>query len=291
MYHEEHTLEWAIALIDVINRGYYNRSYSIGLTGERWVKSVEFFKSKTLVRKQPVEGMGWADEKRHLETWPEVFSAEKVEQVNPNAKGLCKGNEEEALQRVVNTARQKSIQLKSLYHSDIVVIGKAAALLSLTGSIPPDTNSSNLFRSLCDQTQTDKCTRHAYHTHYGSLLGPFRQHPLKLLEIGVQRFNSMWLWQSLFPKVRLIAGVDKSSGEMMKKDNLRIFKGDQLNWAFWHDTIRSTGMFDLIIDDGGRTKCLACCWSNGRLDARRTGPFPHASLPWRPWLSMVMDGA
>jgi len=83
----------------------------------------------------------------------------------------------------------------------------------------------------------------AYKKHFA----PFRDKPIRLLEIGVQNGGSMKMWESYFPFAEIV-GVDNDS-ECLKyeTDRTSIHIGDQADRAF----LRTLGKFDIIVDDGG----------------------------------------
>lgn len=119
---------------------------------------------------------------------------------------------------------------------------------------------------------TDKVLDHTYHTIYGTHLLPLQKlgRPIKMMEIGLgcdQSYGpgaSSSLWRKLFPDAVIwMAEFDArcvANGHKLRKfekDKINTLVGDQSN----EDTLRSwvanagadvpSGLFDVIIDDGG----------------------------------------
>lgn len=95
---------------------------------------------------------------------------------------------------------------------------------------------------------------HHYSRHYAKLFSKIKDHPLNLLEIGLNVPNridcaSIQMWLDYFPKA-MIYGVDIKPSFFPHK-RVQIYQGDQGNKAFWIDFIAKVKEpFDIIIDDG-----------------------------------------
>jgi demethylmacrocin O-methyltransferase len=98
----------------------------------------------------------------------------------------------------------------------------------------------------------DKASKlHDYLRHYEVLFQPLKDKEITLLEIGVCRGNSIWLWEQYFSKARIIGmdidGANRVKGEFC--DRVTIETGDQNNKADLR-RVSKHGPFDIIIDDG-----------------------------------------
>jgi hypothetical protein len=111
-------------------------------------------------------------------------------------------------------------------------------------------------RPTLDQLDRDrKCDKaswaHDYFRIYDELFTPFRDAPIKFLEIGVEFGISAKIWLEYF-KNAIIYGVDIK--KQHTPDNLRFVfeEGDQRDPIFWRGFIKRCGEvgFDVIIDDG-----------------------------------------
>ena len=115
-----------------------------------------------------------------------------------------------------------------------------------------------LFRSIRElfrKHHTDKGYTHHYERQYARLLAPFRDRPVRLLEIGADGGASMAVWSEYFPDAELLAGIGYGAGFNAKAptclSTVRCYNGDQSNVTFleWL-LVDSGGRFDIIIDDG-----------------------------------------
>lgn len=96
--------------------------------------------------------------------------------------------------------------------------------------------------------------KHNYEPLYEAHLGPLRQHPIKLLEIGVMKGASIAMWERYFPNARIYAIDISPKCKRFESDRSRIFIGDQADRYFLRATVREIGdALDVIIDDGGHT--------------------------------------
>jgi hypothetical protein len=78
---------------------------------------------------------------------------------------------------------------------------------------------------------------------------PFKDKPVRLLEIGVQHGGSIQMWREFFTDAKIV-GVDVLEDcKKFATNNVEIRIGDQASVPF----LESLGEFDIIIDDGGHT--------------------------------------
>ena len=86
-----------------------------------------------------------------------------------------------------------------------------------------------------------------YFDLYDSILRYFKAKPIRLLEIGIFKGESVKMWQACFPKAE-ITGLDiDPKCKKYRSKRINIIIGDQLDVQL----IKSLGSFDIIIDDGG----------------------------------------
>lgn len=135
----------------------------------------------------------------------------------------------------------------------LLVVG----LLLVTGCQPrqPVTGATPQRKSLadlCQQFRTDKCpVHHNYVEIYETLFSPFRDEPIRLLEIGVFEGESMRLWEAYFPAAQIF-GLDIEDKSQYDSARVRTLVADQGNRADLAVVLERTGGdFDLILDDGG----------------------------------------
>jgi hypothetical protein len=104
---------------------------------------------------------------------------------------------------------------------------------------------------------TDKWgEHHRYTPRYERHLGPLRQRPICLLEIGVGGYESgelggasLRMWKAYFPLGR-IHGIDIHDKSLLEEERIRIFRGSQVDAAFLERVLAEIGTPDVIIDDG-----------------------------------------
>lgn len=112
--------------------------------------------------------------------------------------------------------------------------------------------------------RTDKDSAHCYCPHfYDKELPAYRDKPISLLEIGIQRGGSVILWDHYFKNAERIVGVDIV---FVKEEELRRHISKRVKLltadAYLPSVANALGNFDLIIDDGPHTlesqlKCLS----------------------------------
>jgi predicted O-methyltransferase YrrM len=103
---------------------------------------------------------------------------------------------------------------------------------------------------------TDKESYHKYcSSFYDHEFIKYKTKPIKLLEIGVQKFGSMLMWNHYFTNPQAeIYGVDIDEYDSVHKIKglvrLKFLKND----AYDQNFVNKLPMFDIIIDDGPHTK-------------------------------------
>lgn len=115
--------------------------------------------------------------------------------------------------------------------------------------------------SLTDLAIRHKCDKgaighHTYTPWYEKHFIPFRDKPIKLLEIGVGGYgspteggNSLRMWKEWLPLAEIHA-VDIEEKSSLAEERIHIWKGDQADHAFLENLSNQAGGFDIIIDDG-----------------------------------------
>jgi len=98
------------------------------------------------------------------------------------------------------------------------------------------------------KTKTDKATYHLYLDFYEKYID--KKSVKKFLEIGVQGGHSMKMWREWFEKETVVEGWDIK--DCVPIPGVDIKKVDQLSISQMQSNI--TGVYDLILDDGGHTK-------------------------------------
>ena len=107
---------------------------------------------------------------------------------------------------------------------------------------------------LCKEHRSDKCaSRHNYVEIYELFFGPLRERPLRFLEIGVFRGESMRLWQAYFESAEIF-GIDIEDTSEHETARIRTFVADQADRQQLAAVIEEAGSdFDIILDDGGHS--------------------------------------
>ncbi len=97
---------------------------------------------------------------------------------------------------------------------------------------------------------TDKFNYHLYGPIYDTLMPPLRDMPITLLELGVQRGESLRLWDDYF-RCGTIIGVDH--GDYPRtcdgRNKVNVHVGNAEDGAFLKQVAERHGPFDIIIDD------------------------------------------
>lgn len=103
---------------------------------------------------------------------------------------------------------------------------------------------------------SDKWGGRWYTPHYQKHFEPFRDHAVKVLEIGVGGYESpdaggesLRMWKHYFRR-GLIYGLDIVEKNGVEESRLRVLQGDQGDAQFLDSIARELGPFDIVIDDG-----------------------------------------
>ncbi|GAB3479503.1 class I SAM-dependent methyltransferase [Azotobacter salinestris] len=95
-----------------------------------------------------------------------------------------------------------------------------------------------------------------YLAEYQRLLSPFRDSPVRLVEVGVQNGGSLEIWAKYFPQAQLILGCDINQACTQltyASDKIQLVVGD-INQAATLDAVFNHSYdFDIVIDDGSHT--------------------------------------
>jgi hypothetical protein len=86
----------------------------------------------------------------------------------------------------------------------------------------------------------------SYLSFYDAIFSHLKNKPVSLLEIGVQNGGSLETWAQYFTKAKSIVGIDinpKCQNLRFKDPRIKVVIGDAT-------TIKLTGKYDIIIDDG-----------------------------------------
>merc|ERR1740130_1517115 len=118
-------------------------------------------------------------------------------------------------------------------------------------AMAPTTSTSSLpsLDALGRIAGTEKSTYHSTTILYASHLAPWREHPVRLLEIGVKDGASLKMWDDFFthPDAKIFgADIVKKGGGI---DESRIIQADQSNW---NDLLKlqQKGPWNVVVDDG-----------------------------------------
>jgi hypothetical protein len=100
-------------------------------------------------------------------------------------------------------------------------------------------------------TGTDKSSKHhGYLEFYDNLFKDIRNNPIKLLEIGVDKGASLYMWLNYFTNANCVGiDINQSSLNHVSK-RLEIEIGDQSDSLFLNKIKKLHGPFDIIVDDG-----------------------------------------
>ena len=95
--------------------------------------------------------------------------------------------------------------------------------------------------------------RHDYLKRYNYHFFPIRNDVKKILEIGVDRGESLSIWKEYFPNAEIIGlDIDPKCKEY-ETDRIKIVIGDQNNRDFLYDLSEKENGFDIIVDDGSHS--------------------------------------
>ncbi|MCH9626424.1 MAG: 8-demethyl-8-alpha-L-rhamnosyl tetracenomycin-C 2'-O-methyltransferase [Chlamydiales bacterium] len=128
-------------------------------------------------------------------------------------------------------------------------------------SMPPaisyervDDSEYRYLDQLACQAGTDKSSKgHNYTRVYAKYFSSLKNKPIKFLEIGIYKGESVTLWENYFPNAELhFIDIEQWKGPPPKRAHFHV--ADQESSAGLHRFLQSAGgAFDLIIDDGGHT--------------------------------------
>jgi hypothetical protein len=103
---------------------------------------------------------------------------------------------------------------------------------------------------------SDKWGGRWYTSHYQRHFEPYRELPVKVLEIGIGGYDaidaggeSLRMWKHYFRR-GLIYGLDIFEKTGVEESRIQVVQGDQGDEAFLDSLGRELGPFDIIIDDG-----------------------------------------
>lgn len=119
---------------------------------------------------------------------------------------------------------------------------------------------SKQLANLFNKYQTDKASKHRYHTVYGPELERFIDKPINILEIGVFKGASTRAWLDYFPQASIYC-IDVFT--RVKPEEISVLQDPRVKWIIGDSTnvdiaskIRLAWprvRFDVIIDDGLHT--------------------------------------
>jgi hypothetical protein len=105
-----------------------------------------------------------------------------------------------------------------------------------------------------DRYTSDKnSTFHNYCRQYDDLARGYRDKPIRLLEIGIFKGESLKIWREVFPNATTIVGVDITPDCKAYEDisrNIFVEIGNATRAEVIHMLQAKYGPFDIIIDDG-----------------------------------------
>jgi hypothetical protein len=98
---------------------------------------------------------------------------------------------------------------------------------------------------------TDKASNaHNYLSRYEPFLAPYRNKNIKLLEIGIDKGNSLKMWADYFYNAELILGSDIEDRSYLQTDKIKTVISDQSSPHDLDLLGAKYGPFDIIGDDG-----------------------------------------
>ncbi|MEV0569495.1 hypothetical protein [Dactylosporangium sp. NPDC050588] len=103
---------------------------------------------------------------------------------------------------------------------------------------------------------SDKWGARWYARQYDRFFRPYRDRPVRILEIGIGGFQeadrggaSLEMWKRYFPRA-LVFGIDIEDKRFLETQRLRTFRGNQADPEFLSKVLEETGELDIVIDDG-----------------------------------------
>ncbi|AEV71615.1 hypothetical protein MycrhN_0987 [Mycolicibacterium rhodesiae NBB3] len=129
----------------------------------------------------------------------------------------------------------------------------AAAIWPIVGAI---TQRPKDLSELAARFGSDKWGGRWYTPHYQKHFEPYRELPVKVLEIGIGGYDaidaggeSLRMWKHYFRR-GLIYGLDIFTKTGVEESRVSVVQGDQGDEGFLDSLGRELGPFDIIIDDG-----------------------------------------
>jgi MycE methyltransferase N-terminal len=129
----------------------------------------------------------------------------------------------------------------------------AAAIWPIVGAM---TQRPKDLSELAARFSSDKWGGRWYTPHYQRHFEPYRELPVKVLEIGIGGYDaidaggeSLRMWKHYFRR-GLIYGLDIFTKTGVEESRLSVVQGDQGDEGFLDSLGRELGPFDIIIDDG-----------------------------------------
>jgi 23S rRNA U2552 (ribose-2'-O)-methylase RlmE/FtsJ len=91
-----------------------------------------------------------------------------------------------------------------------------------------------------------------YFDIYDRHFSKFKDHDVKLLEIGIYSGGSLDMWRDYFGPRATIYGVDiEPACRAYERGGVKVFIGDQADRSFWRELKSHVSTVDIVIDDGG----------------------------------------
>jgi demethylmacrocin O-methyltransferase len=124
---------------------------------------------------------------------------------------------------------------------------------------------------------SDKWGGHWYTPHYARHFEPYRELPVKVLELGIGGYSavdrggeSLRMWKHYFRR-GLIYGLDIFPKSGIDQSRITTIQGDQGDEQFLDDLGRRLGPFDIVIDDGSHISHHVIASFNALLPHVRAG--------------------
>lgn len=111
---------------------------------------------------------------------------------------------------------------------------------------------------------------HNYTPHYDRIFSPFRNDPIRMLEIGVNAGGSILMWLEYFLRAE-VYGIDIVRNESINDPRYHYVKGDQGSRQFWSEfSADHSEPWDIVIDDGSHQSShilvsFECLWPRVKL--------------------------